>query len=65
MVKSVTFYFDKESCGLVTLHKSDRTLGNQLSEGLGESIGSFVTMLTNEITRMRDGETLSVRVTKE
>ena len=63
-MRTVTYYFDKES-GIVSLHKHDRTCANQLAKGFGESIGMFVTMLTNEIDRMPNNGTISITVNKE
>ena len=64
MNKTKTFYFDKPS-NVVSLHQHDRTCANQLAEGFGESIGMFVTMLTNEIDRMPNNGTISITVSKE
>ena len=64
MSKTTTFYFDKGS-NVVSLHKHDRTYANQLAQGLGESVGMFVTMLTNEIDRMPNNCTISITVSKE
>lgn len=64
MSKTVTFYFDK-SDHVVTLHKHDRTCANQLAEGFGESIGMFVSMLTNEVERLPNNGTISLIVEKD
>ena len=64
MDKTITFYFDKAG-HVVSLHKHDRTCANQLAEGFGESIGMFVTMLTNEIDRLPNNGTISITVNKE
>ena len=64
MEKTITYYFDKSS-NVVTLHKQDRTCANELAKGFGESIGMFVTMLTNEIERMPNNVTISITVNKE
>lgn len=64
MTKTKTFYFDKVS-NVVSLHQHDRTCANQLAESFGESIGMFVTMLTNEIDRMPNNGTISITVSKE
>ncbi len=64
MKKTVTFYFDKSS-HIVSLHKHDRTCANELATGFGESIGTFVTMLTNEIDRLPNNGTISITVEKE
>ena len=64
MAKTITYYFDKSS-HIVSLHKHDRTYANELATGLGESIGMFVTMLTNEIDRMPNNCTISITVSKE
>lgn len=61
---TVTLYFDKAS-GIVSLHKHDRTCVNELAKGFGESIGMFVTMLTNEIDRLPNNGTISIKVHKE
>ena len=63
-MRTVTYYSDKAS-GIVSLHKHDRTCANQLAKGFGESIGMFVTMLTNEIDRMPNNGTISITVNKE
>lgn len=64
MEKTITYYFDKSS-NVVTLHKHDRTCANELAKGFGESIGMFVTMLTNEIARLPNNGTISITVNKE
>lgn len=64
MSKTITFYFDKGS-NIVSLHKHDRTCKNQLTEGFGESIGFFVTMLTNEIDRLPNNGSISITVEKD
>lgn len=64
MSNTVTYYFDKAS-GIVSLHKHDRTCANELAKGFGESIGMFVTMLTNEIDQMPNNGTISITVNKE
>ena len=64
MSKTVTFYFDKSN-HVVTLHKHDRTCANQLAKGFGESIGMFVTMLTNEVERLPNNGTISLIIEKE
>ena len=64
MSKTVTFYFDKYD-HIVTLHNHDRTCANQLAKGFGESIGMFVTMLTNEIDSLPNNGTISITVNKE
>ena len=64
MSKTITLYFDKSS-NIVTLHKYDRTCANELAQGFGESIGMFVTMLTNEIDRLPNNGTISITVNKE
>jgi len=63
MINTITFYFDKSS-NVVTLHKHDRTCANELAKGFGESIGMFVTMLTNEIDRLPNNGTISITVIK-
>lgn len=62
-MRSMTYYFDKAD-GVVSLHKYDRTTSNQLAEGLGDSIGMFTAMLTNEIDRMPNNETISITITR-
>lgn len=64
MNKEITFYFDKSS-HIVSLHKHDRTCANELAKGFGESIGMFVTMLTNEIDRLPNNGTISITVKKQ
>lgn len=64
MSNTVTYYFDKAS-GIVSLHKHDRTCANELAEGFGESIGMFVTMLTNEIDRLPNNGTIRITANKE
>lgn len=64
MEKTVTFYIDKDE-DTVTLHKHDRTVANQLAEGFGESVGTFVTMLSNEILRMPNNSSINLTITKE
>lgn len=64
MEKMITFYFDKSS-HIVSLHKHDRTCANELAQGFGESIGMFVTMLTNEINRLPNNGTISITVNKQ
>ena len=64
MSKEVTYYFDKSS-HIVSLHKHDRTCANELAKGFGESIGMFVAMLSNEIDRLPNNETISITVKKE
>ena len=61
MSNTVTFYFDK-SDHVVSLHKHDRTFLNKLAEGFGESIGKFITMLTNEVDRLPNNGTISITV---
>lgn len=63
-MRTVTYYFDKSS-HVVSLHKHDRTYANQLAKGFGESIGMFVTMLTNEIDRLPNNGTISITINKE
>lgn len=62
MEKGLTYYFDK-SLHSVSLYKYDRTYANQLAEGFGQSIGMFVAMLTNEIARLPNNETISITLT--
>lgn len=64
MSKIITYYFDKSS-HIVSLHKHDRTCANEIAKGFGESIGMFVTMLTNEIDRLPNNGTISITVSKE
>ena len=64
MSNTVTFYFDKDA-HMVSLHKHDRTCANELAKGFGESIGMFVTMLTNEINRLTNNGTICITVNKE
>lgn len=64
MEKTITFYFDKDS-HIISLHKHDRTCDNELAKGFGESIGIFVTILTNEINRLPNNGTISITVKRE
>lgn len=64
MTKEITYHIDKVD-GIVSLHKYDRTCANELAKGFGESIGMFVTMLTNEIDRLPNNGTISITVNKE
>lgn len=63
-MKQITYHIDKCE-GVVSLHKQDRTAANQLAEGFGETIGMFVTMLTNEVDRMPGNTSLNITITKE
>lgn len=61
---TATYYFDKGS-DVVSFHKHDRTCANQLAEGFGESIGMFVSMLTNTIERMSNYSTIKITIDYE
>lgn len=63
MARTETFYFDNfDNC--VELHRRDRTTANRLADNKGQALGTFISMLVNELDCLRDGEALSVTIAK-
>lgn len=64
MARTETFYFDNfDNC--IELHRRDRTTANRLADSKGQAIGTFIALLLNELDHLRNGEALSVTITKE
>lgn len=63
MPRTKTFYFDNfDNC--IELHRRDRTTANRLADNKGQALGAFIALLVNELDRLRNGEALSVTITK-
>ena len=63
MAKTETFYFDNfDNC--VELHRRDRTVANRMATNKGQAVGTFIAMLVNELDLLKNGEALSVTITK-
>lgn len=58
-----TFYFDNFD-NVVELHRHDRTVANRMADDKGQAVGTFIALLLNEVDRLRNGEALSVTITK-
>lgn len=64
MKRTKTLYFDNFA-DCIELHRSDRTIKNELANNKGNAIGAFMAILVNEVDNLRNGESLSVTITKE
>ena len=63
MARTETFYFDNfDNC--IELHRRDRTTANRLADNKGQALGTFIALLVNELDHLRNGEALSVTITK-
>lgn len=64
MAKEERFYFENFD-GVTELYRRDRTVANRMAVGKGQSVGTFVTILVNELERLGRDDSLTISVTKE
>lgn len=58
--KEISYYIDKFEDGSIEMHRYDRTYANKVGDNKGEALGHIMTILSNHLDHMPNGETLEI-----